>query len=171
MNDDGREISLDDMVGRNIVFRYIKPVQVCKRKGYFPEKSEIVTPLKDIGVYNGIYIDARNEKKALELVQGDLVFYIYFEDNNNSDLDTEYIRKQYFKQETDSQGWFGGVWDGNITDLPNKLAKKISDAAGVNIENVKTGLKTAGVIVIGSVIGLGYLYYRMHQTNVNVNIN
>lgn len=171
MNDDGREIGLDDFIGKNIVFRYKKPVQIYNRNGYFPERYTVVEALKDIGIYTGIYFDERTQKKALELVKNDSeVFFVYFDDNNASDLDTDYIRKQYFSQETDSQGWFGGALDGNLKDLPNKIATKISNAAGMNLESVKTGLKTVGVILVAGTIGFAYLYWKMHQTNVNIEI-
>jgi hypothetical protein len=174
MTDDGRELNFDDLIGKDIKFRWKVPIQIFRRNGtYFPEDDGEVAAMLDVGYFTGIYFNQKTNRYMIEMIdgeefEGDSRKPLYTYDNSN--IDMEYVRKQYFQQQTDSQGWFGGALDGDITEIPGNLARKAAEKLGTTTDNIKKGAKYIGLCFLGGAVGLGYLYWKAHQTNVNVNI-
>jgi hypothetical protein len=175
MTDDGRVLNWNDLMGRNIKFRWKVPIQIFRRNGtYFPEDDGEVAAMLDVGYYVGNYYNSKTQRYMIEMIdgeefEGDSRKPLYTYDNSNIDMD--YVRKQYFQQETDSKGWFGGALDGDISKIPEAIAKKTAETLGTTTENIKKGAKYIGLCLLGGTLGFGYLYWKAHQTNVNVNIS
>jgi hypothetical protein len=175
MIDDGRELNFNDLIGKDIKLRWKVPVQIYRRNGtYFPEDDGEVAAMLDVGYFVGLYWNEKTQRNMIEMIdgeefEGDSRKPLYTYDNEN--LDMSYIRAQYFKRETDSQGWFGGVLDGNVADLPGKLAEKVANTLGAPVAKVADLGKKIGIALFCCAACGAYLYYKAHQTNLTVNVN
>jgi hypothetical protein len=53
----------------------------------------------------------------------------------------------------------------------NSPLGQAADTLSTSVEKVKSGLKYAGLCFLGAAALGGYIYYKAHQTNVNINLN